>query len=534
MSNWRVLRWAIVYGLAVVVVVALFAAVKPPRAPLEEVYTPRFPDLARPEAPGRTVVYMIGELSTPRGLQFLDAITPSESGAVWLALIVALVVGFDFVRPASARNVDLLLLLVPGLLLFHALDFLGLLHIRPYITLLDWVFSAVFLASLALIVRAVWRSGHPLRSAWEPGLALRPLVTLAVVLLSLDIVIALVRPVEDSGFYINLGAQRLRERGHLPYGDPLLDGNPGAAYGPVVYVAHVPFQWLIDPWTSNAESPDLPELGEHSKYLAPSELATKACTIAFHLLGVVALWITARRLSGDRVACGLVALYCGSAAVLGVGGDRDMLTGMSFVSHIAPASTVLAAFALLPRTFWAGAVLGLGAGVGFYPAFMAPAWAGHFWSDKRALGRFLAGFVVSGLVVGVMVLALSRPGHEGSVIATFFRDAFGHHTDPIRYGHSPFGFWGQKGPVRTWFMRPLVDGSAFTGPAFLIFLVFVPAMFFVTRRRGVQALALASAAVAIGATLLKIHSTGTYLAWSYPLLLLGHFAWSPGESTRPD
>jgi hypothetical protein len=48
------------------------------------------------------------------------------------------------------------------------------------------------------------------------------------------------------------------------------------------------------------------------------------------------------------------------------------------------------------------------------------------------------------------------------------------------------------------------------------------------------ALALASAAVAIASALVKIHATGTYLAWSYPLLLLGHFAGAAGEGERSE
>ena len=35
---------------------------------------------------------------------------------------------------------------------------------------------------------------------------------------------ALVREPDDVGFFVNLGAQRLRERGAFPYGDPLLTG----------------------------------------------------------------------------------------------------------------------------------------------------------------------------------------------------------------------------------------------------------------------------------------------------------------------
>jgi hypothetical protein len=530
--NRRLLWFTSAYLAAVAALVALFAVVKPSRVPLDQVYMPSIATVPDAAAPGATVRTLIDDLRSPRGRLFLDAIAPSESGALWLSLAVALVVGFDFTRPRSPRNFDLLLILLPGVLFYHSMGFFATLQQPAYLRLLDWVFCAVFVANLALVARAIQRAQAPLADPWQPSLPVRPLIALAVLLLSLDVVIALVRPPDDAGYFVNLGAQRLRERGLLPYGDPLLDGSPGAAYGPLMYLAHVPFQWLIDPWVSNAVSPDLPALSEHGSYLVPSDLATKACTIAFHLVGVLALWVAARRLAGERAAWGVVALYCGSLAVLGVGGDVDQVTGMSFVSHIAPASAVLIALALAPRPAGAGVALGIGAGLGFYPAFMAPAWIGHYWRDRRQLMWFLMGFAATGVVVMAMVVLLSRAAPGRTLIGTFLWDTFGHHTDPSGYGRSPFGFWGQRGPVRSWFMQPLAGGSGFTSPAFLIFVGFNVWMFFVTRRRSVAALALASAAVAVGATLIKIHPTGSYLAWFYPLLLVGHFAWPPAE--RPD
>ena len=69
---------------------------------------------------------------------------------------------------------------------------------------------------------------------------------------------ALVRTPDDAGYFVNLGAQRLRERGRLPYGDPLLTGTPGAAYGPVLYAAHVPFQVMVSPQPVNTRSTPQP------------------------------------------------------------------------------------------------------------------------------------------------------------------------------------------------------------------------------------------------------------------------------------
>lgn len=534
MSDRHLLRWALLYGVAVTLLVGVVAGLQPDRPRLTEVYTPHFADV--PSAPGaaEAVRFLVAELGSDRGRRFLDAIIPVEAGLILLALVIAVLVAAERERRWSPRHLDMLLLLLPGLLLFHSIGFFSVLQHPAYHLLLDWVFQTVFFANLTLLLRAVWRAGRPLATAWRPLLQPRSLAAIAVALLTLDIAIALVRPPDDAGYFMNLGAQRLRERGRLPYGDPLLDTSAGAAYGPLAYVAHVPFQWIFDPWVPNASSPDVPALGGESSYLLPSAIATKACVIAFHLVGVVALWLAARRMAGERPAWATVALYCGSLAVVGVGGEVETVTGISFASHILPTAAVLAAFALLPRPFWAGAALAAGAGLGFYPAFMLPAWLGYLWHDRRGLVRLTAGYVLVGLAILGLVLLLSRPSAGRTLIGTFLYDTFGHHSDPLTYGRSPFGFWGQKGPVRTWLMQPLAGDSGFTSPAFLSFLAFVAGTFFTTKRRSPAALALASGAVAVASSLVKIHATGTYLAWSYPLLLLGHFAWPAGEDERSE
>ena len=72
----------------------------------------------------------------------------------------------------------------------------------------------------------------------------------------MNVVTGLASPPDDAGFYTNLGAQRLRERGKFPYGDPLLTNSAGAGYGPLLYLAHLPFQFLLDPTPLNSAAAD--------------------------------------------------------------------------------------------------------------------------------------------------------------------------------------------------------------------------------------------------------------------------------------
>jgi len=494
------------------------------REVLRQVYTPKFEPI--PEMlPARDLVLGLRDtLRSDRGQSFLRSWVPNQGGALWLSLLVMLAIGFNFKQPGDPRNVALVAMQALGFLFFDILRFLDLLHDSYAVTLMDLVFFGIVFVSVLLMGLAVWRVVHPLSAAWRPSLPVPALVSVAVLLIAIDLFAAAVRPPDDAGFFVNLGGQRLRERGLLPYGDPILTGTPAAGYGPLLYAAHVPFQLVFDPAPANPVSSPNPPLGADSTYVLPPSAATKLCTIAFHLLGLVALFRIGRAHAGPEVGWALVALYAGSACVLGVGGEAYFIGGMTFVSHIAPAAVTLAAFAALDRPAAAAVLLTTAAGVGFYPAFLAPTWLGFYWDRPAARRKFLAMLAISGAVLALAVLVLSRPAAGRGLIGTILWDTFGHHTDPEGYGFSPFSFWGQRGGIRGWLMAPLVGTSGLTTPAFLAFVAFASGSFALARRRAAPALALLTAAVVIGANLLKIHPTGTYVAWYYPFLLIGFLA----------
>jgi hypothetical protein len=73
-------------------------------------------------------------------------------------------------------------------------------------------------------------------------------------------------------------------------------------------------------------------------------------------------------------------------------------------------------------------------------------------------------------------------------------------------------------------IAPLIGRSGVTTPAYVLFLGLVAVTFFFARRASASQLALLTAAIALAASLIKIHSTGAYVAWAYPFLLIGIFA----------
>lgn len=456
------------------------------------------------------------------GGEFLISLLPTQAGAIWLSLIVALVVGIDAANVRNPRNVELASLLIIGVLLFNVMRFFDLLNDPVYFNVFDWVFTGVVGAGLWLFGRALWRVFRPHAVRWQPNLPVRSLKLLVFVLLTLNALTVVIRLPDDAGFYTNLGGQRLRERGMFPYGDRLLTGSPAAAYGPVLFLSHLPFQWLLDRQVVNPESPDH-QLMPDDRYRLPPALATQLTTLAFHFLGVAALIVGARKLAGEQVAWGLAALYCGSAYVLGVGGPREMANGLTFISHIAAPSLALTAFALLESPVLAGVFLALAVATVFYPLFFVPAWVGYFSKSRPAMYRFIGGMALAALVVGGPVLALSRPNHGQGRLTTIVRETLGHHQSSAGYGPTPFGFWGGRDGIRGWLQQELIPGQAASTPMFVVVALFAIFAFFPARRAGPSQLALLSACAAILAVTWKILGTGVYVTWYYPFLLIGFF-----------
>ena len=518
-------RHVIAIGLALLVLIA--AAIWTAR-----VYpTPREPMITRhlenahfdppPPAPAHLLATLWSDLWSESGEAFWRAMVPNQAGVLWIALAVVLVVAFDYARPGNARNFELLLLLSLGFLLFNVMRFFDLLADPVYFRVMDLVFTGIVAVSLALLVLAIWRVSRPHEALWEPNLSVRPLMALAVLLLTMNVVTGLATPPDDAGFYTNLGAQRLRERGKFPYGDPLLTNSAGAGYGPLLYLAHLPFQVMLDPSPVNTTQPTRADLEGGAHYLLPPPLASKLTVITFHLIGFAALVTIGLQLANPTVAWALAALYCGSAYVMGVGGPRETIGGMTFISHIAPPAVSMVAFACIARPMAAGVLLVMASATVFFPALFFPAWLGYYWHRRADALRFAGGCALAAVLLGVPVVLLSQPIEGHSLIGTVVRESVGHHQGTDTYGLSTFGFWGQRGGVRDWLREPLVSGQFTTSPMFLITIGFAAAMFFVARRTTAWQLALITAAIGIIAQWSKIHGTGVYVNWYYPFLLIG-------------
>lgn len=324
--------------------------------------------------------------------------------------------------------------------------------------------------------------------------------------------------VADSGA-IDVGYAGVVGADHIAHGEPIYDNFPddissGDTYGPVNYLAYVPFE-AIWPWSG--EWDDLP--------------AAHGAAILFDLAVFTFLILLGIRIrpgpEGQRLAATLAfgwAAYPYTAYVL-ESNSNDSLVAALLLAIFLLLGRPLARGALFAAATWAKFVAApLGPMLLTYrprpepsPQEPGPSSAGGVRARPRAQdtpGRPALLFILGALLVTIAVLIWPalNPGLE-----TFYDRTIG-----IQAGRdSPFSIWGQTS------MEPLrIVLLVATGALSLLFA-------FVPRRKTLAQLAALSAALLILLQLTLHHWFYLYIVWFYPLLLIA-LASSPARTNRPD
>jgi len=462
---------------------------------------------------------------------YIDALTPDQGGVVWIALLVSVMVAADFTKLRSRRNLDLALLLVPMILFVEITRFGSREAIADSgkFFFAGIVFTGVFLATAAMTVRSVSGARQP-GQPWTPNLQSSTLAALLVLLLASNALVALNTRPNDCGIFTNIGAARMLETGKFPYGDPALRDGAAATYGPVLYLAHMPFQLglsAVGVQSGRNSRTGVPE---------PTFLATKLVALSMHFLLVTCLVIIGGRCGGPAAGYGLACLYAGSAYVQGLGGGTSFINGLSYISHIAPSALTLAALTLIGRPMWAGALLAAATGAIFFPAFFFPAFIGYyFWKSGWKGGewrRFAAGFALVGVLIGGAVMLFTETQGSETALQAVYKSTVAHQESKEAYGSSAFSFWGTHPRLAAFWQEPLIQGWHLFKPTVLLFAAFLTATFFLSKGRSLPQLAFLIAAIASGIQLWKSHAGGTYVEWYLPFLLIGMFACRPHPPDR--
>jgi hypothetical protein len=399
---------------------------------------------------------------------------------IWLPLCVLFLAPFvDPRRPLRLIHLDLLALLGFSVSLF----FFNKAEIGWSVGLVYPVLAYVFVRMLIAGFRPVESRDRLLpfaRSSWLiAGIA--ALVALHTAYIATE------GKVIDVGLAGAIGADRILHGEEL-YGPDFSNGLPpssdvrGDVYGPVDYLAYVPFEAAF-PWSGHWD--DVP--------------AARAAALGFELLTALALFGLGRRIrpGPEGRTLGIALAYAWLAYPF------TMYTlGSSFNDSLVPLLVVccLLVLASPPARGAASALAGL---TKFGPLGLAPLFAaGHGERRTRPLALFAIGFLAAAAIVTVPLLP------DGG-----FRELYDRTLGYQASRGSPFSVWGQAPSLH--FLQTV---SKVLAVAMAVLLFFSP------RRRSTVQVAALAASLLIAIQVTANHWFYPYAVWFAPLVLVAVFA----------
>jgi hypothetical protein len=402
---------------------------------------------------------------------------------VWLPLCLLFLLPFlDPRRPLRLLHLDLLVLLAFGV--SHVYFNRGDIGVSVPLALPVLAYLLVRLLVAGMRGRERQQALVPLmRPAW---LAIG-LVLLVAFRIGLNVVDSNVIDVGYSGV---IGADRIVDGDRL-YGPGFgPDNEHGDTYGPVTYLAYVPFEQAL-PWSGRWD--DLP--------------AAHGAALAFDLLTLMGLFLLGRRLRAgpEGRTLGLALAWAWAsypyALIALETNTNDSLVGLFSVAALLALTIAPRRPALSAAT--RAAAIGLGAAAKFAPLALAPLFAGG--TGERSPRRLaLFGAVLVAVIAAAVVPFLSDGG---------FRELYDR-TLGYQVGRpSPFSIWGQEQGL-----EPLHTAVKVAVVGLALLVAFVP-----RRRTPVQVAALA-AAVLVALEIAATHWFYLYVVWFAPLALVALLA----------
>ena len=173
------------------------------------------------------------------------------------------------------------------------------------------------------------------------------------------------------------------------------------------------------------------------------------------------------------------------------------------IHHVLPMALFLGTVLTFRLPAWTGFLLGIAAGVTYFPLFVLPVWLG-FYRDRGA-GRFLVAFLLGlSLALAAIGVPLWQDSQLEASIALAMDSAA---WQPWKTPKDAEGFWTGI----HW---------AYRIPVFLLFLSFVFGTLFWPTPKNLAHVVALSAAVFIGVQWWSADQGGVYILWYVPLLLL--------------
>jgi hypothetical protein len=305
----------------------------------------------------------------------------------------------------------------------------------------------------------------------------------------------------DVGLAGVVGAERITHGEDL-YSEDFSEGLPssgdvrGDTYGPVNYLAYVPFEQAF-PWSGRWD--DVP--------------AARAAALGFDLLTAMALFALGRALrrrpdgavSEEGRTLGIALAFAWLAFPF------TMYTLGSSFNDALVALLVVCCLLVITSAPARGAVAALAGLTKFGPLGLTPLFAAGTGERRpRQLILFAVAFVAGAALVTIPLLP------DGGFSELYDR-TFGYQASR----GSPFSIWGQAPSL-----EPLQDVAK------VLAVLFAVALFFVPRRRSPVQVAALAAAVLIAVQVTANHWFYPYTVWFAPLMLIALFAQQRGAEAR--
>ncbi len=397
---------------------------------------------------------------------------------VYLSSLMTIGIYFKFRRIWSVRNLDLL-----GLIAFAP----GLLMVSPRMAnyqLTEWGYIWLFTVGGLYLVRLLIDPMMVRRPMLEPNLSTGGLTFTGVSLLLFLMSNVITADLLESDLE---GARRLDEI--LARQATTVSETDFTQHGP-----GYPLFYLFASFSNRAFVPD--DDTEPSQYRRALVRAatTRTTAILAHLAVVIAIVLTAYR-HFDSIQIGVAA-----ATLYLLLPYTAQYTAR--VDHVVPAAALVWAIEAYRRPVVAGILLGLAAGVIYYPFFLLPLWCSFYW--RRGLFRFLLGF---GVALLVLIASLTFTSPDFSTFLVQLQQMFGWTSVSLE---NVSGFWRYHEP-------------AFRIPVVVAFVVLCGSFALWPAQKNLGTLLSCSAAVMLGTQFWHANNGGVYMAWYMPLLLLTVF-----------
>jgi hypothetical protein len=413
---------------------------------------------------------------------------------LWLPLLVAFVVPFvDRRRPARLLHLDLAVLCAFSVSLAF---FNG--------AAIDVSVPLVYPLLAYLLARMVWiglrrettRRVEPLRLAVPVPWLVVGVIFLLGFRIGLNVADS---NVIDVGYAGVIGADRLSS-GEQLYGAFPRDNPYGDTYGPVNYLAYVPFVAALG-WDGTGTD----------------AAAAHGAAIAFDVLAVVLAFLLGRRARGPALGIALAYAWVSFPFTLYVANAN---ANDALVTVLVLGAVLAAAWSTRPlATAGRGALTALAGLTKFAPLALGPLLLTHRGEGERLRPAALVSYVVAFALVAALVFVPVLAG--GGSLRAFWDATLGYQLER----GSPFSVWGQ------WDLgtaQQVVQGGA---------VLLAVGLAFVPRRRDTVGLAALCAAILIALQLGVTHWSYLYIAWFFPLVMLafleGETVSTPARSHPP-